>query len=190
MISDGTIFKSHIGSSSFFNASIGIFLNSATFLYSSENSSTGSTVPSICSDLSPPKEALVSKTAAAICLFSFKALNLSPPSVKIQSAPAYQLYSSGVQRIKFWVYPAIQSISIQLLFGFIFSSPEGLSLCVLFVSHKCLAGKPTGLPVGGTAFLLSSIMSMFLRISSRCIFLYPTIMAQLSRQKIEVFIMN
>ena len=35
------------------------------------------------------------------------------------------------------------------------------------------SGKPTGLPVGGTAFLLSS-MSMFLRISSRCIFLYPT----------------
>ena len=40
VISDGTIFKSHIGSSSFFNASIGIFLNSATFLYSSENRST------------------------------------------------------------------------------------------------------------------------------------------------------
>ena len=97
------IFKSHIGSSSFFNASIGIFLNSAAFLYSSENSPTSSAVPSICSDLSPPKEAPVSKTAAAICLFSFKALNLSPPSVKIQSAPVYQLYSSGVQRIKSFV---------------------------------------------------------------------------------------
>ena len=103
VISIGMIFKSHIGSSNFFNASIGIFLNSAAFLYSSENSPTSSAVPSICSDLSPPKEALVSKTVAAIRLFSFKALNLSPPSVKIQSAPVYQLYSSGVQRIKSFV---------------------------------------------------------------------------------------
>jgi len=97
------IFKSHIGSSSFFNASIGNFLNSAAFLYSSENSPTSSAVPSICNDLSPPKDAPVSKTAAAIRLFSFKALNLSPPSVKTQSAPVYQLYSSGVQRIKSFV---------------------------------------------------------------------------------------
>lgn len=100
VISDGVIFKSHIGSSSFFKVFSGILRNSAAFLYSSENISTISTVPSICRDFNPPKEAFVSNTAAETCLFSLNALNLSPPSVNIQIVSSCQLYSKGVQRTK------------------------------------------------------------------------------------------